>query len=57
MHYEVSMNNLFLEAIKAQTHLLTLENFESYFDQLKKDIKAFDMKPYIEVIKQHYGLE
>ena len=57
IHYEVSMNNLFLEAIKAQTHLLTLENFESYFDQLKKDIKAFDMKPYIEVIKQHYGLE
>ena len=57
IHYEVSMNHLFLEAIKAQTHLLTLENFESYFNQLEKDIKAFDMKPYIEAIKQHYGLE
>lgn len=42
------MNSLQLSAIQNKTHILTLDNMESYFDTLEQKIQDYDITPLID---------
>ncbi|WP_279128508.1 hypothetical protein [Helicobacter winghamensis] len=48
IHYANDMNSLQLSAIQNKTHILTLDNMESYFDTLEQKIKNYDITPLID---------
>ncbi|QOQ98127.1 hypothetical protein [Helicobacter winghamensis] len=47
-HYNIDMNSLQLSAIQNKTHILTLDNMESYFDTLEQKIQDYDITPLID---------
>ncbi|WDL69984.1 hypothetical protein IP364_00490 [Helicobacter winghamensis] len=48
IHYANDMNSLQLSAIQNKTHILTLDNMESYFDTLEQKIQDYDITPLID---------
>lgn len=50
-HYNVDMNSMHLDAIAQQSHILTPQNIEEYFNILQDKIKNYDIKPFIKAIK------
>lgn len=51
IHYAQDMNSLQLDAIRDKKHILTLQNAEQYFDTVKQKIKAYNMQPFVEMLK------
>lgn len=51
VHYAQDMNSLELSAIKDKTHILTLDNAQSYFDKVEQKIKSYDIKPFIKALE------
>lgn len=45
IHYDEKVNSFMLDAIKNDTHRITLENVDSYFEEMRKKIEAYDIKP------------
>lgn len=50
-HYNVDMNSMHLDAIAQQSHILTTQNIDEYFNTLQDKIKNYDIKPFIKDIK------
>lgn len=50
-HYNVDMNSMHLDAIAQQSHILTPQNIDEYFNTLQDKIKNYDIKPFIKDIK------
>lgn len=44
-HYDEKVNSFMLDAIKNDTHRITLENIDSYFEAMKKKVEAYDIEP------------
>jgi hypothetical protein len=51
VHYGEKINSFILDSIRDRTHILTLENIDVYIEQIEKDIKNFDIKPFYDQIK------
>ncbi|RDU72124.1 hypothetical protein [Helicobacter brantae] len=45
VHYDEKINSFMLDAIKNDTHRITLENVDSYFEEMKKKVEAYDIEP------------
>lgn len=45
IHYDETINSFMLDAIKNNTHRITLENVDSYFQEMKKKVKAYNLEP------------
>lgn len=50
-HYHPKFNAFMVNEMAAKTHILTSSNVDSYFENFKKDIFSFDLKPFYEQIK------
>lgn len=44
-HYDEKVNSFMLDAIKNDTHRITLENVDSYFEEMRKKVEAYDIEP------------
>lgn len=44
-HYDEKVNSFMLDAIKNDTHRITLENIDGYFAEMKKKVDAYDIEP------------
>ena len=44
-HYSEKVNSFMLDAIKNDTHRITLENIDSYFEEMRKKVEAYDIEP------------
>lgn len=51
-HYRPDMNLKQLEAIKSQSHILTPQNMDSYFEIFEEKIRNFDTRPIREFVKK-----
>lgn len=51
-HYNVDMNSMQLDAIANGTHILTPENIDEYLQTMENKIKAYDLAPLIQKIKE-----
>ena len=51
-HYNVDMNSMQLDAIANGTHILTPENIDEYLQTMENKIKAYDLAPLIQEIKE-----
>ena len=51
-HYNPDMNSLQLDAIANGTHILTPENINEYLQTMENKIKAYDLAPLINEIKE-----
>lgn len=51
-HYNVDMNSMQLDAIANGTHILTPQNIDEYLQTMENKIKAYDLAPLIEEIKE-----
>lgn len=45
VHYDEKVNSFMLDAIKNDTHRITLENIDEYFAEMKKKVDAYDIEP------------
>lgn len=45
IHYDEKVNSFMLDAIKNDTHRITLKNIDSYFKEMKKKVEAYDIEP------------
>lgn len=45
VHYDEKVNSFMLDAIKNDTHRITLENVNSYFEEMRKKVEAYDIEP------------
>lgn len=45
VHYDEKVNSFMLDAIKNDTHRITLENIDNYFEEMKKKVEAYDIEP------------
>lgn len=45
IHYDEKVNSFMLDAIKNDTHRITLKNIDSYFEEMKKKVEAYDIEP------------
>lgn len=45
VHYDEKVNSFMLDAIKNDTHRITLKNIDSYFEEMKKKVEAYDIEP------------
>lgn len=52
-HYNVDMNEMQLDAIKNNTHILTTENIDEYFKIMEEKIISYDLQPIIEKINKN----
>ncbi|MBF7068546.1 hypothetical protein [Campylobacter volucris] len=52
-HYNVDMNEMQLDAIKNNTHILTIENINEYFKIMEEKIISYDLQPIIEKINKN----
>lgn len=43
-HYDEKVNSFMLDAIKNDTHRITLENIDNYFEEMKKKVEAYDIE-------------
>lgn len=43
-HYDEKVNSFMLDAIKNNTHRITLENIDTYFEEMKRKIDTYDIK-------------
>ncbi|MBX7490404.1 hypothetical protein [Helicobacter turcicus] len=57
IHYANDMNSLQLDAIQNKTHILTLNNVESYFNALEQKIRNYDLTPLIDIAKNMQSIE
>lgn len=53
-HYNIDMNSMQLDAIKNNTHILTPQNMDSYFNTMEEKIRNYDLKPFIKKAKEVY---
>lgn len=44
-HYDEKVNSFMLDAIKNDTHRITLENVDNYFEEMRKKVEAYDIEP------------
>ncbi|WP_027327703.1 hypothetical protein [Helicobacter pametensis] len=44
-HYDETINSFMLDAIKNNTHRITLKNVDSYFQEMRKKVEAYDLEP------------
>lgn len=44
-HYDEKVNSFMLDAIKNDTHRITLENVDSYFEEMRRRVEAYDIEP------------
>lgn len=51
-HYNVDMNSMQIDAIANGTHILTPENIDEYLQTMENKIKAYDLAPLIQEIKE-----
>ncbi|WP_299546014.1 hypothetical protein [uncultured Helicobacter sp.] len=51
IHYASDMNSLQLSAMRDKQYVLTLDNVESYFNTLEKNIKNYDITPLVNIAK------
>ena len=51
-HYNIDMNSMHLDAIKNNTHILTTQNMDRYFELMEQKIRAYDLEPLIQIIKK-----
>lgn len=51
-HYNVDMNLMQIDAIANGTHILTPENIDEYLQTMENKIKAYDLAPLIQEIKE-----
>lgn len=54
IHYRIGMplNTIALDAIKDGTHILTPENIDEYLQTMENKIKAYDLAPLIQEVKE-----
>ena len=52
VHYNIDMNLMQLDAIANGTHILTPENIDEYLQTMENKIKAYDLAPLIQEIKE-----
>lgn len=53
VHYNIDMNSMQLDAIKNNTHILTIENIDEYFKIMEEKIISYDLQPIIEKINKN----
>ncbi|WP_276883275.1 hypothetical protein [Campylobacter cuniculorum] len=51
-HYNIDMNSMHLDAIKNNTHILTTQNMDRYFELMEQKIRAYNLEPLIQIIKK-----
>ena len=52
LHYNIDMNSMQLDAIKNNTHILTPENMDKYFEIMEEKIRNYDLEPFIKMAKE-----
>lgn len=52
-HYNTDMNSLFLTAVQSNTHRLTLNNQQQFFEKMENEINNYDIQPFILSIKKY----
>ena len=50
-HYNKDLNSIQLDAIKNQTNILTPQNIDQYLATMEQKIKSYDIKPFVDMIK------
>lgn len=51
-HHNIDMNSMQIDAIASGTHILTPENIDEYLQTMENKIKAYDLAPLIQEIKE-----
>ncbi|MCH5322442.1 MAG: hypothetical protein J1E31_02510 [Helicobacter sp.] len=52
LHYNIDMNSMQLDAIKNNTHILTPQNMDKYFEIMEEKIRNYDLEPFIKKAKE-----
>lgn len=52
VHYNIDMNSMQLDAIKNNTHILTPQNMDKYFEIMEEKIRNYDLEPFIKKAKE-----
>lgn len=45
IHYDEKVNSFMLDAIKNDTHRIALENIDTYFEEMRRKVEAYDIEP------------
>ena len=51
-HYNIDMNSMQLDAIKNNTHILTPQNMDKYFEIMEEKIRNYDLEPFKQKAKE-----
>lgn len=51
-HYNIDMNSMQLDTIKNNTHILTPQNMDKYFEIMEEKIRNYDLEPFKQKAKE-----